>query len=143
MESHHNLNYFLAGSSDTASSLAHISLFQFGQATELIQYKVKTDGQLTNCYFDPYGSKFAASDTLGNLFVWKFEASAASLNPCITLSECHVGSITDFVFLNSSSLIATAGIATNQTFFMINSVMFAFGIHFYHLKRKKLTVLRF
>ena len=53
------------------------------------------------------------SDSKGNLFIWRFDAHPESIEPAISLSSCHVGPVTDFAFLNSSSLLATSGHTTS------------------------------
>jgi WD40 repeat protein len=115
LESHQHLNYYLAGSGDNSTPNVDVTLYQFGQNQELVKYKAISDGRFTKCHFDPYGAKFAGADSRGDLNIWKFDSNPGSLKPVITLKQCHDGAINDFAFLNSSSIIATAGIsASNQ-----------------------------
>ncbi|KAJ3261140.1 regulator of (H+)-ATPase in vacuolar membrane [Boothiomyces macroporosus] len=105
LESHKSLNY--------CSPEVAVKLYQFGQAPELLTYTAQSEGRLTNCHFDPYGAKFGASDSRGDLYIWKFDAEPSAVKPCISLKQCHQGAINDFAFLNSSSVVATAGTSTN------------------------------
>ncbi|KAJ3274403.1 regulator of (H+)-ATPase in vacuolar membrane [Terramyces sp. JEL0728] len=120
LESHKSLNYckialiiVLAGVGESGTPDVSVKLYQFGQAPELLTYTAQSEGKLTNCHFDPYGAKFGASDSRGDLFIWKFDADPAAVKPCLTLRQCHQGAINDFAFLNSSSVVATAGTSTN------------------------------
>ncbi|KAJ3323371.1 regulator of (H+)-ATPase in vacuolar membrane [Boothiomyces sp. JEL0866] len=103
----------LAGVGESGTPEVAVKLYQFGQAPELLTYTAQSDGKLTNCHFDPYGAKFGASDSRGDLFIWKFDAEPSAVKPCISLKQCHQGAINDFAFLNSSSVVATAGTSTN------------------------------
>ncbi|XP_039758479.1 dmX-like protein 2 isoform X1 [Pararge aegeria] len=71
--------------------------------------------KVTRVRFSDYGNKFAASDADGNLALWQLHPSAATGNqphasprPFFT-HQCHSKGISDFVFLGSCSLVATAG----------------------------------
>jgi WD40 repeat protein len=114
LESHKSLNCFLAGLGDTTSPEVSVKLFQFGTEPELVSYSAQSDGRLTKCRFDPYGAKFGGSDTRGDLHIWKFDPTPAALRPCLHLQHCHHGAINDFCFMDSSSVLATAGISTNH-----------------------------
>ncbi|XP_041980851.1 dmX-like protein 2 isoform X4 [Aricia agestis] len=69
--------------------------------------------KVTRVRFSDYGNKFAAADADGNLALWQLHPSAggdshASPRPFFT-HQCHSKGISDFVFLGSCSLVATAG----------------------------------
>ncbi|CAH0724980.1 unnamed protein product, partial [Brenthis ino] len=77
--------------------------------------------KVTRVRFSDYGNKFAASDADGNLALWQLHPSSsaqissgsvnqthASPRPFFT-HQCHSKGISDFVFLGSCSLVATAG----------------------------------
>ncbi|CAB3244524.1 unnamed protein product [Arctia plantaginis] len=71
--------------------------------------------KVTRVRFSDYGNKFAASDADGNLAMWQLHPvpnqpghSHASPRPFFT-HQCHSKGISDFVFLGSCSLVATAG----------------------------------
>ena len=89
-----------------------MDLYQFGQTDPLVSYSAESEGKLTKCHFDPYGAKFGGADSRGNLHIWRFESNIASVTPTLTLKQCHDGAVNDFSFVNSSSIIATAGMSS-------------------------------
>ncbi|CAH2982214.1 unnamed protein product [Chilo suppressalis] len=72
--------------------------------------------KVTRVRFSDYGNKFAAADADGNLAMWQLHPPAnqhatqahAPPRPFFT-HQCHSKGISDFVFLGSCSLVATAG----------------------------------
>lgn len=110
MDSHPTLNYYIAGTEIDQQSV--ISLYQFNQTRELVNYYTGNHSKITKCRFDNFGSSFSACDTKGNMYTWKFDASVQSLHPVRSL-PCHSTIANDVVYLDSSSLIATAGLALN------------------------------
>ncbi|KAJ0175201.1 hypothetical protein K1T71_009342 [Dendrolimus kikuchii] len=71
--------------------------------------------KVTRVRFSDYGNKFAAADADGNLAMWQLHPAPqnagqarASPRPFFT-HQCHSKGISDFVFLGSCSLVATAG----------------------------------
>ncbi|XP_045501506.1 dmX-like protein 2 [Colias croceus] len=71
--------------------------------------------KVTRVRFSDYGNKFAASDADGNLAMWQLQPAPkgsaqpqAPPRPFFT-HQCHSKGISDFVFLGSCSLVATAG----------------------------------
>ena len=108
----------LAGMSESPSFESVVKLYQFGQKRELVTYSTAgSSGSITRCRFDPYGTRFGACDMKGDLRLWKFDASQDSLRPSIKLN-CHSAVANDFVFLNSSTLLATAGVSNNGRYVM-------------------------
>jgi hypothetical protein len=104
----------LVGCGSSFSPNVSVQLFQFGEKHDPFVYTAQSEGKLTKCYFDTYGARFGASDTKGDLHLWKFDTALSSKNPCSTIRQCHSGMITDFAFLNSSTVLATAGISSNR-----------------------------
>ncbi|KAI9089650.1 WD40-repeat-containing domain protein [Phlyctochytrium arcticum] len=103
----------LAGINEGSAQNSTVNLYQFGQPKDLVTYTSNTTSRFTRVRFDPFGARFGASDTKGDLHLWRFDASAQALAPALRW-ECH--SVTnDFLFWDSSSLIATAGTSTNHT----------------------------
>ncbi|KAG2213642.1 hypothetical protein INT46_000817 [Mucor plumbeus] len=88
-------------------------LWQFGQEREIASY-YGCQGKATRIHFDQFGQKFGAGDTAGNLCLWRFDAHAHSNKPYYTLN-CHSKATRDFTFINSSSLIATAGTSVTMS----------------------------
>ncbi|KAI7855058.1 WD40-repeat-containing domain protein [Circinella umbellata] len=60
-------------------------------------------------HFDQVGQRFGAGDTTGGLLLWRFDSYAHSSKPYYTLPSCHSKATRDFTYLNSSSLVASAG----------------------------------
>ncbi|KAI8924605.1 hypothetical protein BC831DRAFT_464821 [Entophlyctis helioformis] len=117
IESHRSLNYYLAGMGDAASPV--VNLYQFGQPAELLTYalpesQASVGSRLTRCHFDPFGVRFGAGDSRGDVHIWRFDSNPAALRPAITLRQCHVGPVSDFVFMNSTTTLATAGVSSNH-----------------------------
>jgi WD40 repeat protein len=100
----------LAASSEGSSSEAVVRLYQFGQQRELLTYQSGTTARITKCRFDPFGARFGATDTKGELHLWKFDASQQSLKPSQAF-QCNNAVTNDLAFLNSSTLLATAGVS--------------------------------
>ncbi|XP_072938045.1 dmX-like protein 2 isoform X3 [Epargyreus clarus] len=71
--------------------------------------------KVTRVRFSEYGNKFAAADADGTLALWQLHPPAGAANqphasPRPFFShQCHSKGISDFVFLGSCSLVATAG----------------------------------
>ncbi|KAJ3161107.1 regulator of (H+)-ATPase in vacuolar membrane [Geranomyces michiganensis] len=113
LSAHPTLNYYLAGISDPPQTPAVVQLYQFGQPKELVTYTSGTTARFTKTRFDPFGVRFGASDSKGDVYIWRFDASADACRPVIALA-CHSSFTNDLTFLNSSSLLATAGVSTNN-----------------------------
>ncbi|XP_058459198.1 dmX-like protein 2 isoform X2 [Malaya genurostris] len=67
-----------------------------------------TFAKVTRCRFSQHGNKFGIADGDGNLSLWQVGLASQSNRPFFTY-QCHNKGITDFVFLGSCSLVATAG----------------------------------
>ncbi|XP_055600710.1 dmX-like protein 2 isoform X3 [Uranotaenia lowii] len=67
-----------------------------------------TFAKVTRCRFSQHGNKFGIADGDGNLSLWQVGLASQSNRPFFTY-QCHTKGITDFVFLGSCSLVATAG----------------------------------
>ncbi|KAJ3413506.1 regulator of (H+)-ATPase in vacuolar membrane [Chytridiales sp. JEL 0842] len=112
VEAHPNLNYYLAGSLESQTSEAVVRLYQFGQPKELLKYTTGSTARITKCRFDKFGARLGATDSKGNLHLWKFDASQQALKPSQVL-KCHSVAANDFTFLNSSTILATAGVSNS------------------------------
>ncbi|KAJ3055772.1 regulator of (H+)-ATPase in vacuolar membrane [Rhizophlyctis rosea] len=113
LESHPTLNYYLAGISEGSGGPSSVQLFQYGQPRELVSYTSGSSARITRNRFDPFGARFGATDTKGDLYMWRFEAAQQALMPSQVL-QCHSNAAHDFTFLDSGSAIATAGISANH-----------------------------
>ncbi|CAG9822471.1 unnamed protein product [Phaedon cochleariae] len=67
-----------------------------------------TYAKVTRVRFSQHGNKFGVADSDGNLSLFQVGLSANATRPFFTL-HCHNKGISDFVFLGSCSLLATAG----------------------------------
>ena len=103
----------LAGISEGSGSNSTVQLFQYGQPRELVSYISGSSARITRNRFDPFGARFGATDTKGDLYMWRFEAAQHALMPSQVL-QCHSNAAHDFTFLDSGSAIATAGISANH-----------------------------
>ncbi|KAJ3333967.1 regulator of (H+)-ATPase in vacuolar membrane [Blyttiomyces sp. JEL0837] len=112
LEPHVSLNYYLAGIGDGASNESIVNLYQFGQSKELVTYSTMTTARLTKCRFDSYGARFGATDTKGELRLWRFDSSHHSLRPSQVI-QCNTAVTNDFTFLSSGTILATAGVSNN------------------------------
>eukprot|EP01132_Coremiostelium_polycephalum_P008618 gene8618-10608_t len=108
LESHPTSSYYLSGGIDGS-----VCLWQFGIPEALAAYQLPTKPRIVRCRFNQSGSKFGACDMAGNLMLWQFAAEEDTLKPFYTL-KAHSKQTLDFTFLNSGSLLATAGISTDS-----------------------------
>ncbi|KAF5272292.1 hypothetical protein FQR65_LT04949 [Abscondita terminalis] len=67
-----------------------------------------TYAKVTRVRFSQHGNKFGVADSDGNLSLWQVGLTANATRPFFT-HQCHSKGISDFVFLGSCSLLATAG----------------------------------
>ncbi|KAH0821627.1 hypothetical protein GEV33_001164 [Tenebrio molitor] len=67
-----------------------------------------TYAKVTRVRFSQHGNKFGVADSDGNLSLFQVGLSTNATRPFFTL-QCHNKGISDFVFLGSCSLLATAG----------------------------------
>ncbi|EGG18410.1 WD-40 repeat-containing protein [Cavenderia fasciculata] len=108
LESHPSSSYYLSGGIDGS-----VCLWQFGIPEALAAYQLPTRPRVVRCRFNQSGSKFGACDMSGNLMLWQFAAQEDTLRPFYSL-QAHSKQTLDFTFINSGSLLATAGISTNS-----------------------------
>ncbi|CAO3607183.1 unnamed protein product [Cunninghamella echinulata] len=105
-ETHPEYPFYITGC-EVLNDGPSVTLWQFNQEREITHY-YGCHGKVTKIHFDRFGQKFGAGDTTGQLCLWKFDSHAQSNKPYYT-ATCHSKATRDFTFLNSSSLIATAG----------------------------------
>ncbi|XP_022257757.1 dmX-like protein 2 isoform X5 [Limulus polyphemus] len=67
-----------------------------------------TFAKVTNVLFNVQGNKFGVTDGDGNLSLWQVGLSNVTAKPFFS-AQCHSKQVSDFAFVSSSSLIATAG----------------------------------
>jgi WD40 repeat protein len=104
MTSHATLPLYLSGSQDGS-----VRLWEFSHAQPVsVPRPSGTFAKVTRIRF--HGSKFGVSDGDGRLSLWQIGANS---RPYYTV-QCHTKNTADFVFLGSSSLIASAGMSAES-----------------------------
>jgi len=101
--SHPYLPFYLSGGSDGA-----IHMFQFGASQMIRTYREANSPPITSLRFSHFGYKFGATDTSGQLTLWRFEANKESLQSFAQL-QCHASHANGFTFMDSASVVATIG----------------------------------
>jgi hypothetical protein len=103
LETHPFLPFYVSGGVDGA-----IHMWQYGMNHALRTYREPSNSSVTSLRFSRFGYKFGATDSSGNITLWRFEASKDSLQAfdCMTV---HSGRANDFAFLDSGSVVATIG----------------------------------
>ncbi|KAI8144673.1 RAVE protein 1 C terminal-domain-containing protein [Fennellomyces sp. T-0311] len=107
-EAHPYFPYYITGCEITSNGGPSVNLWQFGQEQEIANYH-GCHGKVTRVHFDRVGQRFGAGDTTGGLLFWRFDSHAHSSKPYYSLTSCHTKATRDFTYLDSSSLVATAG----------------------------------
>ncbi|XP_019742626.1 dmX-like protein 1 isoform X1 [Hippocampus comes] len=131
MTSHPTLPYYLTGAQDGS-----VRMFEWGHSQQIICFRSPGNSRVTRIRFNHQGNKFGIVDADGGLSLWQTNTSGAAPKPYLTL-QCHNKTAHDFVFVGSSSLIATAGLSTdNRNVCLwdtlvtpINSLVHAFCCH--------------
>uniref|UniRef100_A0A8B9KQK6 Dmx like 1 n=1 Tax=Astyanax mexicanus TaxID=7994 RepID=A0A8B9KQK6_ASTMX len=108
MTSHPTLPYYLTGAQDGS-----VRMFEWGHSQQIICFRSPGNSRVTRIRFNYQGNKFGIVDADGALSLWQTNTSGNTQKPYLTL-QCHNKTAHDFVFVGSSSLIATAGISTDN-----------------------------
>jgi len=111
LESHPIYPYYLSGGFDGS-----VCLWQFNAPKDtalMATYVLPPNARVTRIHFNHRGTKFGSADIAGKLSLWRFDASEASLKPYQILN-CHSKGTLDFTYINSGSLLATAGISNDK-----------------------------
>ncbi|KAG4080274.1 hypothetical protein HA402_010766 [Bradysia odoriphaga] len=104
MCAHPLLPLYLTGSQDGS-----VQMWEWGhQQAVCTPRSPGTFAKVTRCRFSQHGNKFGIGDGDGNLSLWQAGLASQSNRSFFTY-PCHNKGITDFVFLGSCSLVATAG----------------------------------
>ncbi|KAG9355007.1 hypothetical protein JZ751_001720 [Albula glossodonta] len=131
MTSHPTLPYYLTGAQDGS-----VRMFEWGHSQQIICYRSPGNSRVTRIRFNYQGNKFGIVDADGALSLWQTNTTGTTPKPYLTL-QCHNKTAHDFVFVGSSSLIATAGLSTdNRNVCLwdtlvtpVNSLVHAFNCH--------------
>ncbi|XP_068560082.1 dmX-like protein 1 isoform X1 [Cebidichthys violaceus] len=108
MTSHPTLPYYLTGAQDGS-----VRMFEWGHSQQIICFRSPGNSRVTRIRFNHQGNKFGIVDADGGLSLWQTNTSGNAPKPYLTL-HCHSKTAHDFVFVGSSSLIATAGLSTDN-----------------------------
>ncbi|XP_008287374.1 dmX-like protein 1 isoform X2 [Stegastes partitus] len=108
MTSHPTLPYYLTGAQDGS-----VRMFEWGHSQQIICFRSPGNSRVTRIRFNHQGNKFGIVDADGGLSLWQTNTSGNTPKPYLTL-QCHNKTAHDFVFVGSSSLIATAGLSTDN-----------------------------
>ncbi|KAB5567511.1 hypothetical protein PHYPO_G00233610 [Pangasianodon hypophthalmus] len=108
MTSHPTLPYYLTGAQDGS-----VRMFEWGHSQQIICFRSPGNSRVTRIRFNYQGNKFGIVDADGALSLWQTNTSGNTPKPYLTL-QCHNKTANDFVFVGSSSLIATAGLSTDN-----------------------------
>uniref|UniRef100_A0A4W5QS92 Dmx like 1 n=1 Tax=Hucho hucho TaxID=62062 RepID=A0A4W5QS92_9TELE len=108
MTSHPTLPYYLTGAQDGS-----VRMFEWGHSQQIICFRSPGNSRVTRIRFNHQGNKFGIVDADGALRLWQTNTTGNTPKPYLTL-QCHNKTAHDFVFVGSSSLIATAGLSTDN-----------------------------
>ncbi|XP_033750320.1 dmX-like protein 2 [Pecten maximus] len=102
--SHPNLPHYLTGGSDGS-----VRLYEWGHVQPLAMLRQPgVFPKVTKVLFSSQGNKCCVSDTEGDICLWQVGLGSNFNKPIMKL-KCHNKTTSDFAFVGSSSLIATAG----------------------------------
>uniref|UniRef100_A0AAQ4NMY0 Dmx like 1 n=1 Tax=Gasterosteus aculeatus aculeatus TaxID=481459 RepID=A0AAQ4NMY0_GASAC len=110
MTSHPTLPYYLTGAQDGS-----VRMFEWGHSQQIICFRSPGNSRVTRIRFNHQGNKFGIVDADGGLSLWQTNTSGNAPKPYLTL-QCHNKTAHDFVFVGSSSLIASAGLSTDNRY---------------------------
>ncbi|XP_056393355.1 dmX-like protein 1 isoform X2 [Hyla sarda] len=136
MASHPTLPYYLTGAQDGS-----VRMFEWGHAQQITCFRTGGNTRITRLKFNHQGNKFGIVDADGFISLyqtnWKYSAASGSpAKPYLTW-QCHNKTANDFLFISSSSLIATAGQSSDNRNICLwdtlvtpaNSLVHAFTCH--------------
>ncbi|XP_064222283.1 dmX-like protein 1 isoform X3 [Aotus nancymaae] len=136
MTSHPTLPYYLTGAQDGS-----VKMFEWGHSQQITCFRSGGNSRVTRMRFNYQGNKFGIVDADGYLSLyqtnWKCCPVTGSMPKPYLTWQCHNKTANDFVFVSSSSLIATAGLSTDNRNICLwdtlvapaNSLVHAFTCH--------------
>ncbi|XP_061395403.1 dmX-like protein 2 [Musca vetustissima] len=114
MSSHPLMPLYLTGGQDGS-----VQIWEWGHQQVVCTPRPSgTFAKVTRCRFSEQGNKFGIGDGDGNLSLWQ-AGIASQNNKSFFTYQCHNKSLSDFVFLGSCSLLATAGQSSENKNIMI------------------------
>uniref|UniRef100_H0V8U1 Dmx like 1 n=1 Tax=Cavia porcellus TaxID=10141 RepID=H0V8U1_CAVPO len=132
MTSHPTLPYYLTGAQDGS-----VRMFEWGHSQQIACFRSGGNSRVTRMRFNYQGNKFGIVDADGYLSLyqtnWKCCPVTGSMPKPYLMWQCHNKTANDFVFVSSSSLIATAGLSKRMLWDTLvapsNSLVHAFTCH--------------
>ncbi|XP_006162399.1 dmX-like protein 1 isoform X2 [Tupaia chinensis] len=136
MTSHPTLPYYLTGAQDGS-----VRMFEWGHSQQITCFRSGGNSRITRMRFNYQGNKFGIVDADGYLSLyqtnWKCCPITGTMPKPYLTWQCHNKTANDFVFVSSSSLIATAGLSTDNRNICLwdtlvapaNSLVHAFTCH--------------
>uniref|UniRef100_A0A8K9UYG8 Dmx like 1 n=1 Tax=Oncorhynchus mykiss TaxID=8022 RepID=A0A8K9UYG8_ONCMY len=120
----------------TGAQDGSVRMFEWGHSQQIICFRSPGNSRVTRIRFNHQGNKFGIVDADGALRLWQTNTTGNTPKPYLTL-QCHNKTAHDFVFVGSSSLIATAGLSTDNRNVCLwdtlvnpmNSLVHAFSCH--------------
>ncbi|XP_038625852.1 dmX-like protein 1 isoform X1 [Tachyglossus aculeatus] len=113
MASHPTLPYYLTGAQDGS-----VRMFEWGHSQQITCFRSGGNSRVTRMRFNYQGNKFGIVDADGYISLyqtnWKCCPVTGSIPKPYLTWQCHSKTANDFVFISSSSLIATAGLSTDN-----------------------------
>ncbi|XP_069696328.1 dmX-like protein 2 isoform X4 [Periplaneta americana] len=104
ISSHPLLPLYLTGSQDGS-----VQMWEWGHVQAVsVPRPPGTFAKVTRVRFSEHGNKFGVADSDGNLSLWQVGLASNASRPFFTY-QCHNKVTSDFVFLGSCSMLATAG----------------------------------
>ncbi|NWH77570.1 DMXL1 protein, partial [Piaya cayana] len=113
MASHPTLPYYLTGAQDGS-----VRMFEWGHAQQITCFRSGGNSRVTRMRFNYQGNKFGIVDADGYISLyqtnWKCCPLTGTSPKPYLMWQCHNKTANDFVFISSSSLIATAGLSSDN-----------------------------
>jgi hypothetical protein len=106
IESHPMLPYYLTG---TSSGMA--CMWECSHPRALAIHR-SLGSKVTRVHFNHFGSKYGVAAD-GKLHLFQFGMNTASSSEAYQIVECYKRTLNDFVFVSSSSFIASAGLSSD------------------------------
>ncbi|KAM5235804.1 dmX-like protein 2 isoform 3-T3 [Ctenodactylus gundi] len=103
MTSHPIHQYYLTGAQDGS-----VRMFEWTRPQQLVCFRQAGNARVTRLYFNSQGNKCGVADGEGFLSIWQVNQAASNPKPYMSW-QCHSKATSDFAFITSSSLVATAG----------------------------------
>ncbi|KAL7747461.1 regulator of (H+)-ATPase in vacuolar membrane [Sorochytrium milnesiophthora] len=107
IESHPSLPYYISCMTDSQGRTL-LNAYEFGQP-EILGSIAHGSGKASRVRFDRYGERFGVVDDAGVLSLYRFEPTAYNGRTPFFLLPCHSRYASDLAFLDSDSVVASAG----------------------------------